>query len=1161
MSSYLDVSKAVVRIIRKSDNQWVGCGFVAKTEDETTRAIICTCAHVVADALGDDKLAELSDPPDGTFLIDFPNTQSKQQFPVKPPVEKQGWHPASQDPTDHTKPHDIAFIQLPSFGVPLDLEPLMLVERNEPVVGEKANAYGGAKSGTAVQDEFGKWVVGTCQLSTHGLIQFNSPPNETVNLVKGGFSGSPLISENQLAVVGMVSVADPGKKLSWTIPNRTILNALGVKFDDVTTEPPGVIETVSISQDQIPIDLQIPIIEKIFKRASTTESLTREFDNGMQVLVTGPTDTGKSAEVSNFLEGECKKSNRSVAWFTCTNTTTITDLLNEVMPLLKGEESTTTLRSFVRQVHASNLLVVVDALDTLDESAISGFQSLMSLCDRRPGPTKFFFVGSSGFPDSINMANSVDVGSITRGEAIELLSNQIEDVDNAKITNALSLPLYTASRLSQAIVFIKKNKDPVENIFNDTENIANFVSVNLSNEEHAILLCLALSDHYFTLDTFLKIGNLVGHMGIENFQNSLIEYGLLRSSGHDKYFLANFIRDHLKNSSDSQLQKEADRILGIVLSQQFFESKAAGPNISDSDFEILYQSIRHLQRSLIANKEANNLLNKNRRWLARGGHHRKLVKLLEFDLNINAKIDIWTDSQYIQSLVAIGEIRRAFVASRRLHTKLFSRKFIKDQDLLVLAIRYADVLQHSNNYELAERLILAALAKIDQSTIASPLLKIASSLVSWSKIHYDPKIQLSRNLVDLYQEEASSNKDIGAGVEANRLGVLFTKLKKYSDGSKWFSKAVAHFTEIDKRGLAWALSHRCNTSLLEKPFSVPREKIELLVDLLEELSLFGEETYEHLRSFRVALIGDPLVKRLDPLIAKALQSFQQRELGEYDLEYIEAMIEFLENDGLRKSKSNKNTLEFGGSFLKTNHFKMNTFATKSFVRSFVSKDPLKTLDEIFSRNTNEKILRTPIYNRIIIECCKRLQSESTIQKYVTNNLAIILKSSDSIKLFFARFFEQLNQMDNCFELLDSVQQKRGFNYHNIMANAHASTDLEASFHHNKEAIRWSDKPSQRARINNNMAVLILKNRKVDLLELAESHVNLALLERYKGFSWPLRTKLALQISQSNGEDLENITTEYFDKYNDDKRTVKYVSELITSPQNRVKFLEICEDRF
>jgi hypothetical protein len=169
-----------------------------------------------------------------------------------------------------------------------------------------------------------------------------------------------------------------------------------------------------------------------------------------------------------------------------------------------------------------------------------------------------------------------------------------------------------------------------------------------------------------------------------------------------------------------------------------------------------------------------------------------------------------------------------------------------------------------------------------------------------------------------------------------------------------------------------------------------------------------------------------------------------------------------------------------------------------------------------------------------------------------------LSSRDDVKLFFARFLEQVNKDTECQELLDSVGKKSGFNFYNVSANLYSRKSFETALDYNQRALAASSKASQRARVNNNIAVLILENGKSDLLAKAKLHIQDSLKEKYRGFNWPNRTKLAIDVNCAESQELNQIVAGYFERSGDDQRTVKYTSRLIIDPDRRIEFLSVCD---
>ena len=216
MSNYGDFGDSIVRIIRKSDGFWVGMGFVLPGDDGTPGNIM-TCAHVVADALGDRELAFDSIPPQGRFAIDFPNISVDRRHDVEV-IPEHGWHPMRRqlDPSISVK--DIAILQLAPGETFPDTAKISIFARVPPPPGSAVRAFGSPTGYIKAKDDLGHYSEGRYQGPNRGLYEFKSLDDADKTFIKPGCSGGCLWSDKADAGVGMVSLAYEDTPLAYATP-------------------------------------------------------------------------------------------------------------------------------------------------------------------------------------------------------------------------------------------------------------------------------------------------------------------------------------------------------------------------------------------------------------------------------------------------------------------------------------------------------------------------------------------------------------------------------------------------------------------------------------------------------------------------------------------------------------------------------------------------------------------------------------------------------------------------------------------------------------------------------------------------------------------------------------------------------------------------------
>ncbi|MGW4021582.1 nSTAND1 domain-containing NTPase [Streptomyces sp. NPDC005009] len=248
-----DVLEASQARVYASDGEVVGAAFLV-AED-----VLCTCAHVVARALGLPGTGS-EEPPDAAVEFDFPLLAGRPR--ARATVES--WR---------TGGADVALLRLdePVEGT----RPAPLVD-GTGVWGHVFRTMGfpaGASQGV--------WAYGTLRAGQGaGWLQMET--EEPGPLITGGFSGAPVWDEKQNGVVGMTVTAHLGKRTAYLLPSADLVN-------EATLKPRCPFQGLAaFTEDDA---------EFFHGRAADTERLVTSVLSRSLTLVTGPSGCGKSSLV------------------------------------------------------------------------------------------------------------------------------------------------------------------------------------------------------------------------------------------------------------------------------------------------------------------------------------------------------------------------------------------------------------------------------------------------------------------------------------------------------------------------------------------------------------------------------------------------------------------------------------------------------------------------------------------------------------------------------------------------------------------------------------------------------------------------------------------------------------------------------------------------
>ncbi|WP_293338112.1 CHASE2 domain-containing protein [Microcoleus sp. CAWBG58] len=201
------LESSVVRIYSRSGLP-IGAGFLVSDK------YILTCAHVVADALGEGR--ETVEMPEGEVTLDFPILAPGQQFKARVIF----WQPLNPQ----AKFEDIAGLELESKP-PVTAQPAPLtIAKN--LWGHQFKVMGFPEG-----QHNGAWAEGELRgRLANGWVQLEAVRQPGYRL-EGGFSGAPVWDDRLQAVVGIAVAADifrPEVKVAFIIPTASLVTAWSV---------------------------------------------------------------------------------------------------------------------------------------------------------------------------------------------------------------------------------------------------------------------------------------------------------------------------------------------------------------------------------------------------------------------------------------------------------------------------------------------------------------------------------------------------------------------------------------------------------------------------------------------------------------------------------------------------------------------------------------------------------------------------------------------------------------------------------------------------------------------------------------------------------------------------------------------------------------------
>ncbi|MFF9364973.1 nSTAND1 domain-containing NTPase [Streptomyces griseoluteus] len=311
------LSGAVARI-RSDGGAIAGAGFLVAP------GLVCTCAHVVARALGTDPWS--AEPPRDSVRVDFPLLNPVQQDPALHPAPDArraagsavvaGWRPILADDTG-----DLALLRLDA-APPRGTAVPWLVEANE--LWDHAVRVFGFPEGS----DHGVWVAGRLRaLQGAGWVQMQS---EAGPAIEPGFSGSPVWDTDLGGVVGIAVAAGLGSRAdtAYLLPATSILRAWPELAEHALPASPYRALNSFTAQD-----------ERVFcgqdEAVARLETLT---SRQPVVVLSGPSGSGKSSLVRAGLLPRLSRRRWAAADFRpIPGLSPAQTLAGALVPLLAGE--------------------------------------------------------------------------------------------------------------------------------------------------------------------------------------------------------------------------------------------------------------------------------------------------------------------------------------------------------------------------------------------------------------------------------------------------------------------------------------------------------------------------------------------------------------------------------------------------------------------------------------------------------------------------------------------------------------------------------------------------------------------------------------------------------------------------------------------------------
>ncbi len=510
------------------------------------------------------------------------------------------------------------------------------------------------------------------------------------------------------------------------------------------------------------------------------------------------------------------------------------------------------------------------------------------------------------------------------------------------------------------------------------------------------------------------------------------------------------------------------------------------------------------------------LLRINSLALKRCGKHSELAELCLLDVKRKASSNMYPTLTYSQVKLTKRELIKAFNALQQQIIRNPRLKKNRPQMRLLFSRTYSEILIEAGHSSLAIKLLEGILsssemARTKYNNVSHALGVLAKSYLTNGDI--EEAIDLYK--ANLAEAELTNNKQ-GIAIAQMNYGISLLKLENEKHNEDMFLLAKDAFHNVDIRAEAWAKLYISYFRILHSQ----EDYEELAQEALEYNAIHHQCSREYsilLSSMKQLLAKDTnLYKNVTNEIERCSNSIKLEVLTEQNLIDAENTVNAIIYKTTKKGADPLNfRVSLGG-------FKARSVLVKSFKNSLNTEKIEEYLLKI-SKDTNS--IANTFYNDLLILLCKK--KPSLISKYILPKLSSIADQSDSIKLFYARFFESERLTKECSELLARVEDKNDYAYLNCQANFFAtklSTFPEALIFYKKAF--HSTRISQNKAISLcNMAHVIHEHRQKGLYSKAIEYCDESITYRSgSNFFYPASLKIAIMIELANFDEIESIIT-------------------------------------
>ncbi|MEP1208412.1 MAG: hypothetical protein ABJM29_10490 [Rhizobiaceae bacterium] len=870
--------------------------------------------------------------------------------------------------------------------------------------------------------------------------------------------------------------------------------------------------------DSLPVQLWTPRVRQEIHRPDVEEQLEESSKSSTITEVIGLPDTGKSNAVALHLQN---MENCNPIWFRCHPGAQLDDVQQELENIYKSSVENDLVSHRLTQIIFEHELTLV--LDDFHEADFDTFLPFLKLLDDLEGSSRLIIISQQNFTLKLENSSTVVIPPLTKEEFAGGVFSSV-GVQITPTETHYSFWLLSAIRRQRAR--LKDRSNEVIRMVSSTSWQEETLN-NLAARELKFVKCLSLLRTPLDTVSARYLAQLIELDELDVAIQSLIEQLVLQTNDLGRLELVPYIKSQLRNSLTADEILTLELLVGHALLDSWKQER--------KHVALAQRGIYHLQNGRSHPTSRRNAINSIRTRLYETGKQKQLIELYEREEHANPRFgNLWWYNQWAQCLISRLQSNSANLVLEKFQAGLFSKEYQDPNLLLALCVRYSELLTNVGEDDLATSILSVCLKFVDHSKLNQNGLSMANSTLAWSLLQQGATQEAGDILKGLQKHNDITGNPKGIAVTETRLGILYGMKNSEEACILALEKGVSTFRGTEIRGETYALSHLCYWASKLGRSEIVFANLLRLLDLLEEHSLFGNHSYQHLSEFLQLDLLDTVVERVDRLLSKLREIESNSSIGRGKIDAIQSLEAYLLERCDEPAKTKVASFGQKSYLLSGTTFPMRSELYKSMVASVAKpNDHEAALTKLFEQFGAERIFRVPLFSKLVTTCCKEDDnSHSLTMRFILPNLEFVNQSNDSTKCHFARFFEYIGWIDNAIELLGKVRNRNQFNYNNIMANCLRKASFESSMHHNREALIYARRPTQRSRIHTNMAFLILFHKRQSSFKEAENYCRLAIRERISNkFIWPevavLTLRLIRDVGDSSLEDtLANFETEF-----------------------------------